>query len=234
MHLIGKGINWFHTVIWPSILMSAGVPVPRNVFVHGYVNVGGAKVSKSGVSVDPMGLIGKYGADAMRYFLLREIPFGEDGDFTEEALVKRINGELAADLGNLASRVLTLAEKFDGKIEGEPELEKDLKFKGIEKKMDRLELHHALDGVWNFIRACNKYINDKEPWKLEGKELGRVLYNLLEGLRVISILVSPFIPGTAGEINRQLGVKAGTFKDLKFRPFRGKPKKGRHLFERVK
>ena len=236
MHLIGKGINWFHTVIWPSILMSAGVPVPRNVFVHGYVNVGGAKISKSGVgiSVDPIGLIGKYGADAMRYFLLREIPFGEDGDFTEEALVKRINGELAADLGNLASRVLTLAGKFDGKIEGKPELEKDLNFKGIEDKMGSLELHHALDGVWDFIRACNKYINDREPWKLKGKELGQVLYNLLEGLRAIAILVSPFIPGTAEEINRQLGVKPGAFRDLKFRAWAGKPKKGKHLFERVK
>ncbi|MFQ5647648.1 MAG: phenylalanine--tRNA ligase beta subunit-related protein [Candidatus Aenigmatarchaeota archaeon] len=130
--------------------------------------------------------------------------------------------------------MLTLAEKFQGSFEGAPELDKELDFKKISGKVEKLELHHALDEIWAFIRACNKYINDKGPWKLEGKELGHVLYNLLEGLRVIAILIRPFMPDTSEEINRQLGVKAGTFKDLKFRKFEGKPRKGKHLFEKVK
>ncbi len=233
MHLIGKGINWFHTVIWPSILMAAGVPLPKNVFVHGYVNVEGAKISKTGISVDPVDLIQKYGPDALRYYLLKAIPFGEDGDFSEEALRKRLNGELAADLGNLLNRVLTLVERFKGKIEGKPELDSKLDFGAIGEHMKKLEMHLALEGIWDFVRAANKYMNEQEPWNLKGKELSHVLYNLLEALRVMAILLTPFIPGSCEGINRQLGVKAGTFRDLKFGPWKGRPKKGRILFERV-
>jgi methionyl-tRNA synthetase len=235
MHMIGKGINWFHTVIWPSILMAADVPVPKQVYVHGYVNIEGAKISKSlGATVDPVKLVKQYGADAVRYFLMREIPFGEDGNFSEDALKARINGELVGDLGNMLNRVLTIADKFSGEIGGKDELNSKLDFRKISGHMDKRELHHALERIFDFIRQCNKYINDREPWKLEGKDLGNVLYNLLESLRIISILVEPFVPGAAGEMNKQLGVKAGTHKDLKFRPFTGKPKKGKLLFEKVK
>jgi methionyl-tRNA synthetase len=233
VHVIGKGINWFHTVIWPSMLLSAGLELPRHVFVHGYVNIAGRKMSKSlGTIVDPMELAKKYGADAVRYFLVRDIPFGGDGDFSEDALKARINGELLSDLGNLASRVLTLAERCNS-FKGIPELEAKLDFAKINKLMGNYELHSGLNEVWNFIRAVNKYINEKQPWKLTEKELENIVYNLLESLRVIAILTEPFIPETAGKINSQLGTKPGSFKDLKFGPFNGKPKKGEHLFKRV-
>jgi methionyl-tRNA synthetase len=212
VHVIGKGINWFHTVIWPTMLLSAGIPLPKSVYVHGYVNIKGKKLSKTtGVVVDPIDLAEKYGADAIRYFLIRDIPFGGDGDFSEEALKERINGELLSDLGNLASRVLTLAERTD-KIEGTAELEKNLNF---------------------FIRSVNKYINQYEPWKLQGQKFSNVLYNLVESLRVISILIEPFIPETADKINKQLGIRAGSVKDLKFRKFTGKIQKGEHLFKKI-
>lgn len=233
VHIIGKGINWFHTVIWPSMLLSTGIQLPKRVFVHGYVNIKGQKMSKSlGKIVDPIELVDKYGADAIRYFLIRDIPFGGDGEFSEEALKARINGELLSDLGNLASRVLTLAEKCKT-YEGNPELEKKLNFGKADKYMVNYELHNGLNEVWKFIRATNKYINEKEPWKLEGKELSNVLYNLLESLRIIAILIEPFIPETAAKINKQMGVKPGNIKDLKFRRFEGKIKKGEHLFKKV-
>ena len=233
VHIIGKGINWFHTVIWPSMLLSAGIELPKSVFVHGYVNIKGQKMSKSvGSVVDPIELVKKYGADSIRYFIIRDIPFGGDGDFSEDALKARINGELLSDLGNLASRVLTLATRSD-KIEGTPELDKKLNFKRIDKLMLNYELHNGLNEIWNFIRSVNKYINEKEPWKLEGKEFNNVLYNLVESLRVIAILTEPFIPETAAKINKQLGVKHGNIKDLEFRTFGGRTHKSEHLFKKV-
>ncbi|MBL7206177.1 MAG: methionine--tRNA ligase [Candidatus Aenigmarchaeota archaeon] len=234
MHIIGKGINWFHTVIWPAILKSADIEPPKLVPIHGYITINGKKISKSlGNVIDPVELVKKYPADTIRYYLAKVVPYIDDGDFSEKSLKERINGELVSDLGNLVNRVLTLSDKFSGKIEGTPELDKKLDFQKIQKKMDKLELHHALEEIWQFVRECNKYVNEKEPWKLEGKELSHVLYNLLEALRVTSILIHPFIPTTSEKINQQLGTKLGTFKDLKFKEFKGKPKKGELLFEKV-
>ncbi len=234
VHLVGKEINWFHTVIWPAMLFSAGIEPPKKVFAHGWWTVDGKKMSKSvGNVVDPVEMADKYGADAFRYFLMREKPLGEDGDFSEKALIARINGELASDLGNFISRVVTLASRFDGKIEGTPELNVHLNAERINALIDNQELSVALEEIWLFLKSANKYVNDKSPWDLSGKELGNVLYNLIEAARIISILISPFMPETAVKINSQLGVHAGTLKDCRFTDFNGKITKGEHLFNRV-
>ena len=240
VHLIGKGINWFHSVIWPAMLISAGIEPPKTILVHGYLTVNGQKISKSlGNQIDPVEIVKKYGADPVRYLFAREIPFGEDGDFSEQALKDRLNNELANDLGNLLSRVVTLIENsFAGNIpkgRSDQKLNRGLNIRGIERYMDGFELHNALAEIWSFIRACNRYINDKEPWTLGGKELENVLYTLADSLRIISILLSPFIPQTAENINSQLGLKAGSLKDVKLGLLRGgRVKKGEHLFGKVK
>jgi len=234
VHLVGKEINWFHSVIWPAMLFSAGVEPPKKVYAHGWWTVEGKKMSKSiGNVIDPVDVAEKYSSDILRYFLVREIPFGEDGDYSEKALIARINGELVADLGNLVYRVLSLAEKFDGSFVGKDELSSKLNLKKIDVHMERLEITAALGEIWNFTHATNKYINDNEPWKLKGKELGNVLYNLLEVCRIISILIYPFMPETAEKINVQLGTKLGSLKDCKFRKFEGKIKKGSYLFNKI-
>lgn len=234
MHMIGKGINWFHSVIWPSILISAGVELPKSVVVHGYITMNGKKISKSlGNVIDPVELARKYPRDAIRYQLIRDIPFGEDGDFSEESLKARVNGELVADLGNLVSRVLKLAGGYKGKLEGKDHLSRYLKIRKVETHMEKLELHRALEEAWTFVRACNRYINEKEPWKLEGRDLGTVLYNLLEALRVISIVIEPFLPDSAEKLRKHIRVKPGTIKDIRFRKEAARPGKGEHLFKRI-
>jgi len=233
VHVIGPDILWHHTAIWYSILTSLGLELPK-VIIHGFINLKGEKLSKAkGITIDPIELVNKYSADALRYFLIRDIPFGEDGDFSEDVMKQRINGELVSDLGNLVTRVLTIYEKNPVEIKGKPELEAKLNLKQLEELMEKLELHHAIDEVWSFIRAANKYINEKEPWKLEGEKLGHVLYNLFETIRIVSILISPFLPSTSEKINKQLGVQSGTLKDVKFRSWSTKPKKGEFLFKKV-
>lgn len=238
VHVIGKGINWFHSVIWPALLLSSGIQVPKKIWVHGYLTFNGQKISKSlGNAINPGEIIKKYGADPLRYVLVKDIPFNQDGDFSEDSLKDRNNNELANDLGNLVSRTLTLCEKyFSGKLKKQKDdgLFKKLKLVKIKKYLDRFEIHHALDEIWSFIRASNKYINEKEPWKNE-KDREIVLYNLLEALRLIGILISPFIPETSDKINKQLGIKQGILKDIKFGVCNQyKVKKDGVLFRKIK
>ena len=152
---------------------------------------------------------------------------------TNKALAKRINGELVDDLGNLIYRALSLVEKFKGRIQGKPELDDALDLSKIEILMAECKLNEALEEIWRFVRLTNKYINEKEPWKLQGKQLSNVLYNLLEACRIIAILISPFLPDTAGKINKQLGVKPGKLKGCKFGKFNGKIRKGEYLFRKI-
>jgi methionyl-tRNA synthetase len=241
---IGKDISWFHTVIWPAILLAADIELPKTIFVHGFINVGGEKLSKTrGISVDPFELTDKYGADTLRYFLMREIPLGEDGDFSEKALINRYNSELADALGNLVNRVLVLVEKnFDGfvpKPYGENLKKLALSIsKAVENSMGEFQFHNALNDIFYLVNESNKYINDKKPWEIKNRnELSGVLYDLLETLRFIAILLYPFMPETAGRILEQLGLeKKFSFEDLKWGVLKpeNKIKRGKILFEKIK
>ncbi|MBI2564585.1 methionine--tRNA ligase [Candidatus Woesearchaeota archaeon] len=228
VHFIGKGINWFHSVIWPGILFSAGIEPPKTILVHGYLTVNGQKIGKSlGNVIDPLHLIDKYGVDALRYFFLREIPAGQDGDFSEEALVERCNADLADTVGNLLQRTVVLIHKnFDGKI---PKVDclHDIDAEIIKKvhvahEVDQLMLNYewnkALEKILEFVHDCNKYINEAQPWKVNDKKrLGTILYVIIECLRIVSILLFPFIPETAQKIAKQLGQKIGDWKNIEFK-----------------
>jgi methionyl-tRNA synthetase len=235
VHEIGKGIIKFHALYWPAFLLSANIELPESLLVHGYVTAEGQKISKSlGNVVDPLELLDRYSADEIRYYLLKDIPTFDDGDFSEASLKDRINKELLGDLGNLVNRVLTLVEnsKLD-KFGGKKELE-TINLQSIENKMEKLELHNALNEIMDFVRSCNKYVNDKKPWTLSGKELEEVLYNLLESIRVCSILLHPFIPQSAEKIAGKLGTKITNLDDCKFRDeFTEKTNKGELLFKKV-
>ena len=244
-HVIGKDIYWFHTVIWPTILMSAEIELPKTVFIHGYINISGQKMSKTaGITVDPIKLAEKYGADALRYFLIKEIVSGQDGDFSEEAIIEKINSELADDLGNLLMRVVVLIEKnFEGKIPKQGKLEavdeKLIEKSMIAKEIDRLMLNYepnrAIERIWEFVKNCNKYLNETEPWKIKDKErLATILYNLVESLRIIGILLLPFIPETAAKVLEQIGQKEGKLKDAEFSSkTTGQVKKAEILFHKI-
>jgi methionyl-tRNA synthetase len=224
VHLVGKDIIRFHTIIWPIMLMALDLPLPEKVFGHGWLLVDGGKMSKSkGNVVDPVVLVNNFGADAVRYYLLHEIPFGSDGLYNNEIFMKKINSDLANDLGNLVSRTLTMIEKyFDGKISKgifEGEFDEDLKKTATEavakteEFMNNYVINSAMDEIWRLIRRANKYIDETRPWSLAKDEnqkerLRGILYNLTETIRVVSILISSFLPDTSTKINSQFGFKS--------------------------
>ena len=222
VHLIGKDIIRFHTIYWPAFLMSLDIPLPEKVYGHGWVLLEGGKMSKSkGNVVDPVILAERYGVDALRYYLLREIAFGSDGVFSNENLINRINSDLANDLGNLVSRTVAMVDKyFGGTIPAEREageFDDDLKalaaetVKLAEANLDKLNFSVALADIWKFVSRTNKYIDETAPWALAKDEskkarLAEVMYNLCESIRVISVLIAPFMPATTPEIRKQLGL----------------------------
>lgn len=221
IHFVGKDILRFHAVFWPAFLMSAGLPVPKTVFAHGWWTIEGEKMSKSlGNVIDPYSLAEEFGVDVFRYFLLREIPFGQDGDFSRESITGRVNGELANGLGNLASRTLGMIEKYcSGKIpfpsSSFPQ-DEEVKNQALETitsyraHMDEIAFSKSLVDIWEFIGFANKYIDDMAPWSLfkkgETERLATVLWTVAESMRLISILVYPFIPGSASELWKKLGI----------------------------
>ena len=226
-HMVGKDIIRFHCVIWPLMLLALGLPLPRSVIAHGWWTVDGEKMSKSkGNVVDPFKMVKDYGLDPFRYFLLREVPFGSDGDFSEAALVGRINSDLANDLGNLLNRTLQMIESYRGGVvpaagSGYDDILGSV-LENVDAAMERFAFDEALKEVWAFIGRANKYIDETMPWKLAKEQddpasvaaLDKVLMNLFEALRLAALLVAPVMPQTAQRMWAQLGLEGDPLREL--------------------
>jgi methionyl-tRNA synthetase len=217
VHLIGKDILKFHAVIWPAMLMAAGIEVPRRVAIHGYLLLGEHKMSKSlGNVIEPFQVAELYGADALRFYVLREVSFGADGEVSPEGFETRYTTELANEYGNLASRTLAMIGRYrDGVVpDAGPAEELSAEFDGlveaVRDRLDQVELTGALDEIWQRIKRLNRYVQDEQPWQLakdpaEAERLDQVLFTLAEGLRVVSVLLHPFVPGSAERLLATLG-----------------------------
>lgn len=252
VHLVGKDIIRFHTIYWPIMLMALDLPLPKQVFGHGWLLVDGGKMSKSkGNVVDPEILVNEFGTDAVRYYLLHEIPFGSDGIFTNEKFINKTNSDLANDLGNLVSRTVAMIQKYFNSVIPAPTAKEDIDNeiislalatpKKVEEAVDSYKLPEALDHIWDLIKRANKYIDETMPWALAKEEdkkerLGTVLYNLSETIRFVSVLVSSFLPETSEKINEKLNVELTSWDTLA--SFDGtkagtKVDKGQNLFPRI-
>ena len=230
LHLVGKEIVRFHAIIWPALLMALDLPLPKQVFGHGWLIIDGGKISKSkGNYKDPRVYINDYGVDAVRYFALREVPFGSDGNFSEKSLITRTNGDLVNVLGNLVSRTIQMVIKyFDGKVFNKNiklDIDNDLLNSRdnllikIDEKMASYKVNESLEIIFELLRKCNKYIDDTTPWVLAKEEenkdrLETVLYNLLDCIRVSAVFLQAFIPASASKILDILNIKERTFKDI--------------------
>lgn len=216
LHIVGKDILRFHAVYWPAFLMSVGYDIPESIFAHGWWTVEGKKMSKSlGNVIDPYQVVEEYGLDEVRYFLLREVPFGQDGDFSKEAVLNRINGELANEIGNLYSRVISMSQKYlKGEVSGKAEgayvnLASDV-IRNYESFMKEVNFYRALEEVLRLSSFLNKFVDEKAPWELHKKgdeSLNDVLYTLVDGLFVLTYLLYPFMPNKMKEAFSMLGVE---------------------------
>lgn len=253
LQIIGKEILWFHGVIWPALLKSFGVDIPLQIYAHGWWTIDGKKMSKSlGNAIDPISITDQYGVDALRYFMLREVPFGLDGNFSYTAFINRINNDLGNDLGNLLLRTLSMTEKyFNGRI---PEQDQNhgsnllarhasILEREVDMYINDIQFSQALESIWKFIKLSNKYVEDSRPWALAKDDaskdvLSATIYNLAESLRIIAIFISPFMPNTSSKIYEQLGIPEVDLKmrqDARWGMLKPgiKIKKGKPLFPRI-